>query len=210
MTFAKQIGSAAALGAAMVIGACLCAPPAQAAYTLTLEQQGSNVVATGSGTLDLDGLTLGLSGVGSSGEIFPLGAIILVGSAPISFDQYGPVTGPTSFGSGGLTDASNGSGDDVGINGNIENLFVPAGYMSGNPLLSTAIWDGQTLNSLGVTPGVYVWTWEPPGTATDDSFTLDAVAATVPEPASLALLALPLGLVMLLATRHRARNARAA
>jgi hypothetical protein len=57
------------------------------------------------------------------------------------------------------------------------------------------------LRALGVTPGVYVWTWEPPATATDHSFAFDALAATVPEPASLALLALPLGLVMRLCSR---------
>lgn len=32
MTSLKQIGGAAALGAAMLLGAGLCAPPAQAAY----------------------------------------------------------------------------------------------------------------------------------------------------------------------------------
>jgi hypothetical protein len=49
MTFVKQIGGAVALGAAMLIGAGLSAPPAQAAYTLTLEQVGSNVFATDAG-----------------------------------------------------------------------------------------------------------------------------------------------------------------
>jgi hypothetical protein len=41
---------------------------------------------------------------------------------------------------------------------------------------------------LGVTPGTYVWMWEPPGVAADDSFTLIIPAAAVPEPASLNLL----------------------
>ncbi len=43
--------------------------------------------------------------------------------------------------------------------------------------------------------------------AADDTFTLDIPAAAVPEPASILLLALPLGLVLLLAARHRAANA---
>jgi hypothetical protein len=41
---------------AMLIGAGLSAP-AQAAYTVTLAQVGTSVVATGSGTLDLTGLS---------------------------------------------------------------------------------------------------------------------------------------------------------
>jgi hypothetical protein len=202
MTFVKQIGGAAALGAAMVIGAGLCAPPAQAAYTLTLEQVGSNVVATGSGTLDLAGLTFLSSATGVSG-MTPADGEITVGAVPTSLVIYRLVTGPMSFGGGGVTNASIGSGDNVGIDGLDENLRVPTGYVSGATLSSSATWDGQTLASLGVSPGVYVWTWEPLATATDDSFTLDAVAATVPEPASLALLALPLGLVMFVAAWRR-------
>jgi hypothetical protein len=37
-----------------------------------------------------------------------------------------------------------------------------------------------------VTPGTYVWTWEVPGAAADDSFTL-IIPTAVPEPASLTL-----------------------
>jgi hypothetical protein len=44
----------ASLGAAMLIG--LSAPSAQAGYVVDLTQQGSNVVASGSGAIDLTGL----------------------------------------------------------------------------------------------------------------------------------------------------------
>jgi hypothetical protein len=57
MAFVKRIAGAAALGAALLIGCGLSTPPAQAAYIVTLEQVGSNVVATGSGTLDTAALT---------------------------------------------------------------------------------------------------------------------------------------------------------
>jgi hypothetical protein len=53
---------AAALGVAMLTGYGLSAPPAKAGYVVTLEQVGSNVVATGSGPIDLTGLTLGGGG----------------------------------------------------------------------------------------------------------------------------------------------------
>ena len=62
MTFLKQIGGAAAISMAMVIGSGLSAPPAQAAYIVTLAQVGSNVVATGSGTIDTAGLSFETSG----------------------------------------------------------------------------------------------------------------------------------------------------
>jgi hypothetical protein len=57
------------------------------------------------------------------------------------------------------------------------------------------------LASLGVTPGTYEWTWGSGVTA--DSFTLQIGAVAVPEPATLLVFALPLGLIVLLAARYR-------
>ena len=78
-------------------------------------------------------------------------------------------------------------------------LYVPEGYVSGNPLSDTSTYDNQTFASLGVTPGKYEWTW---GTGSNQNFTLDieALGAGVPEPSSVVLFAL--GLVMLLAARR--------
>jgi hypothetical protein len=87
-------------------------------------------------------------------------------------------------GVGGLTSASSGSGNVVEIIGAFNDLAVPSGYVSGNFLSDMSTYDNQTLASLEVTPGTYVWTWGP--TALDDTFTL--VIPAVPEPASLTLL----------------------
>jgi hypothetical protein len=57
MTPVKQMTGAAALGGAILIGCGLSAPPAKAAYSVTLEQVGNNVVATGNGSIDLIGLS---------------------------------------------------------------------------------------------------------------------------------------------------------
>jgi hypothetical protein len=75
-------------------------------------------------------------------------------------------------------------GDSVGIALNFyvePALVLPVGYLSGSPLSSSATWDGATFKSLGVTSGVYKWTW-PVADAfdKDDSFTLIAV----PEPST--------------------------
>jgi hypothetical protein len=192
----RNMAGAAALG--------LCAgftPPAQAAYTVTLVQQGPDVVATGSGTIDLTGLIF----VGSSGgdEAIISGGLGIIVVGPVPFtpsDGYGGYSGPIAFGNLGALTASSGSGDRVGIDQDSGKLFVPAGYVSGS-LSSSDTWDNKTFASLGVTPGTYVWTW---GSGADaDSFTLNIGAAAVPEPASLTLLAMGLaGLGVALRTRR--------
>lgn len=101
MTFVKQLTGMAAVGVAMLVGVGLCAPEAQAGYTVTLAQVGPDVVATGSGTIDLTGLTYEYEGDSTAGLV-PNEANINTG--PASFearDSYSGFTGPTSFGSGG-------------------------------------------------------------------------------------------------------------
>jgi hypothetical protein len=190
---------AAVIGVAMLIGSGLFAPPAQASYTVTLAQVGRNVVATGSGTLDLAGLEFGGHSPGEAGISPSNGGITTGPAGSLVGDIYARVMGPASFGSGGFTPATSGNGAVVAIEISQGNqLLAPEDYVSGDPISDSSTYDGQTFASLGVTPGTYVWTW---GNAGDDSFTLIIPAAAVPEPSSLALLALPLGLVMLLATR---------
>ena len=200
MTFATR--TASALGVAAVIGSGLSTPPAQAGYVVTLAQVGSNAVATGSGTIDLVSLSFVGSGSGDKAGISGGLGIIVVG--PVNFqpsDGYGGFGGPTDFGILGLITASSGSGDRIGIDQDSGELFVPAGYVSGSSLSSSATWDNKTFTSLGVTPGTYVWNWGSGASA--DSFTLNIGAAAVPEPPGLVLLALPVGLLMLFSARHR-------
>jgi hypothetical protein len=175
---------AATLGVAVLMGYVLSAPPAQADYLMTLTEQGSNVVASGSGALDLTGLTGPVPGSTSSGAFMtPDAGIIVTGPAGGLADaRYQGFTGPTSFGSGGpLFDANSGTGDRVGIDNasNVMALILPAGYVSGTSLSATSTWDNFTFASLGVTPGTYVWTW---GSAADDSFTLQIGPTSVPGP----------------------------
>jgi hypothetical protein len=110
----------------------------------------------------------------------------------VATDSYSGFIGPWSFGSRLFTFPSSGSGDIVGIDraGNV--IYVPAGYASDGALFDTSTYAGQSFSSLGVTPGSYVWTWGSGAHA--DSFTLDIVAGTVPEPSSLPLL-MPLGVL---------------
>ena len=187
----RQMADAVSLGAAVLIGCGLFAPPAPAGYAVTLEQVGRNVVATGSGPIDLTGLTS--AGPGLSGaRVFPQGAEIITGPVGseglLRSDLYTGYTGPTSFGSGSeAIPNTSGSGDIVGIGMFGMGLVVPSGYASGSPLSDTATYINQTFASLGVIPGTYLWTWG--SGASGDTFSLQIGPDTaVPEPASLTLL----------------------
>jgi hypothetical protein len=185
MTFIKGIAS---IGAAILIG--LSASSAQAGYVVDLTQTGGNVVATGSGAIDLTGLSLdhiATSGCSANGGINPPLASISIGpviSAPTQV--YVGFTGPKSFGIGGFTLPSSGSGDIVAIDGFFEELSVPLGYISDSPLSDTATYDSQTFSSLGATPGTYKWTW---GSGANQNFTL-VIGTVVPEPSTWAMMLL--------------------
>jgi hypothetical protein len=113
------------------------------------------------------------------------------------------ISGPASFGSGGLTLASGATGADVGIDGALAELQTPDDYVSGSALSDTLTFDNTTISGLGLTPGTYTYTWG--GGPDADSYTVDieASASTVPEPGSLALFGSALAL---LAVRRRGRT----
>jgi hypothetical protein len=165
---------------------------AHAAYILTLDQVGNNVIATGGGSIDLADLAFFSSGFDVA-LLDPDLTIIIAGSAASTPDSYySGIAGPAGFGSGSGSDATSGAGGVVGIVAASGKIIVPDSYASGASLgTSTSTFDNTTLAALGVTPGTYEWTW---GTGPDaDSFTLDAGTASnpepVPEPATLSLLA---------------------
>ena len=91
--------------------------PAQAGYTVTLQQVGPDVVATGSGAIDLTGLTVSQSfsqnpGIKPYGQPGAGPASIATGPTSSSVHPYfGAITGPRIFGSSAnFTLASSGSG----------------------------------------------------------------------------------------------------
>jgi len=164
---------------AIVVAWLLSVRPAQAGYTVTLQQVGPDVVATGSGAIDLHGLTVSRSffqdpGIKPFGHILVGPASIATGPTSSSVHPYfGAITGPRIFGSSAnFTLASSGSGDMVGISAELAFqtfLSVPTGYHSGSFLSDSATYSGQSFATLGVTPGTYVWKW---GTGANQNFTL--------------------------------------
>jgi PEP-CTERM motif-containing protein len=179
---------AVALILASLIGTT--ADPAQAAYIITFSETGNDVTASGSGAIDLAGLTFITSGATLS-EVAPTFATEATGAAG-DVDEYLGVSGPFSFGPGVFTSATTGNGDLVGVQVLRADppegfIFVPMGYASGAPLSDTATYAGQSFATLGLTPGVYLYTF---GSGTDaDSFTIK-VGAPVPEPSTWAMMLL--------------------
>ena len=176
----------ATLAIAIVSG--LSASTTQAGYTVTLQQDGANVVASGAGTIDWTDLSKAFD-TPIAAFIDPSQAALITG--PTGFvggSLYTGFNGPTNFGNGSTTFGSSGTGDRVGIQA--IDLTVPFGYVSGNPLSSTSVLGGQTFATLGVTPGTYVWTWGSGAHA--DSFTLQ-IGAVPDSGSSIVLLFLSLG-----------------
>jgi len=154
--------------------------PAQA-YKVTLREVGASVVATGSGPINLTGLTFEAPGAGPI-AINAQEAYILTGPGETGRgDLYSGFTGPTSFGSGFGFGPNTSSGDVLGITAFQGLLTVPTGYVSGAALSDDMTFNNSTFASLGVTPGTYVWSW---GQGANQRFTLIIGGAGVPDGGS--------------------------
>jgi hypothetical protein len=201
MTLVTRMAGGTAIGAAMLIG--LSAPSAQAGYVVDLTQQRGDVVATGSGSIDLTGLSFLEEAESPASGMWPAEGLIVTGpTSEVVFDLYQEASaGPESFGSGGATTGSSGAGDGVAIVGGGEFIDVPHGYVSGARLSDTSTYDGATLASLGATPGRYEWTW---GSGANQNFTL-VIGAAVPESSTWAMMLL--GFAGLCFAGYRARAA---
>jgi hypothetical protein len=175
-----------------VLGLLGGAGQAKADLIITVSQNGSDVVANGSGSLNFLGLSFSTFNF-SAPYMNASAGTMLLGQQPNTqyTDVYtGNITGPTSFGPGGLFSATSGTSTapnntNAGIDGADHELFVPGGYGAGSPFTVSSTWANTTIAGLGLTPGSYTWTWGSGGNA--DSLTLNVA---VPEPASMTLFAI--------------------
>lgn len=137
-------------------------------FTVTVSQQGPNVVWDGSGRFNLTSL------IANGSQSLTAGfqasqAIWAIGSATgVTLDIYsGVTTYATSFGSPGTAGAISGGGSTFGIlpNGTNRNLLVPTGYSSGSFISGTTSYANSTISGMGLTPGTYTWSWGSGGNA---------------------------------------------
>jgi PEP-CTERM motif-containing protein len=165
---------------------------AEAIFVMTMQEQPSEsrVVVTGSGSLDLSGLTFRATetGAGDGESINPSNGTVSRGGE-LNLDFYTGLRGPSSFGSGGTTFAAGVDGDPLYVSTGDSQLGVllgvPAGYVSGAQLSNEMTFVNASFASLGVTPGLYFWNW---GSDFVQLNVSGGLGAPVPEPASLTLL----------------------
>jgi hypothetical protein len=179
-------------------------PAARAQAVITFLESGGNVIANGTGAVDMSGLSelTRQPPFTSSAQVQPNVAGITMGQTGVGVvSLWTGVTGPSSFGPGAvLTAASSGSGNLFGTVGGTL-IILPLPYSSLAPLSATNTYSGHTFASLGLTPGTYTWTKVSNG-ATVMTVQIGPAATAAPEPGTLALLGtaavalLPLGAVV--------------
>ena len=177
--------------AAIMALAALAAPGAQAAYVITFQQVGSDVVETGSGALDLADLGVGTFGIARDAEVDPVRGRVFSGVFTDTNTSFADLPETLiTFGPGSFTTASATTGGPVGFQSgaaDITTLIFPAGYISDAPLSDSSTYLGATISSLGLTPGEYVVDWGSGAHA--DSLTIAVVSPSpVPEPSIWALM----------------------
>ena len=196
MKFISLMTSSAALAAISLFSSFVSAD-----IVITAAETSNGISVQGGGTLDLAGLSIVFEGDQDVG-INPALPVIVAGGAVVDnnvIDSYGLTnrTIPADVGTGiNFVSPTSTSGDTFGFGsffGN-EELFVPDGYASGDPLAATSFYQGQTLASLGLTPGSYSFTI-PSG----NLVTLNINA--IPEPTGVVML----GLASLIALSQRRR-----
>lgn len=115
---------------------------------VTIEEVGSDVVASGAGSIDLSGLTQINTVATSTGiaaataELF-LGPSTQNGNPAPTVDVYQTVSGPASWGSGNqFVRIDSGTGDTFGVSirGTDLALVVPENYSSGGALSVISVW----------------------------------------------------------------------
>lgn len=169
----------------LILVATTCLALSSTAYgaaIITVRQIGSDVVITGSGTMNITGMNPIFSAAGwTSPSNGNTSARVGGGGVVRAFNYH---TGPSSFGPASGVFANIVSGDQFGVTTFNSRFFVPDDYISGSLLFGTAIHQNTTLTDMGMNEGVYTFGWG--SAANADTLTVDIA---IPEPSSLALLA---------------------
>lgn len=145
----KKIAVAAALA---VVAPMMAAPASASTININVVETGSGIELTGSGSVDLTGLTLAFDNISN------IGSFVNPAEGGFGFDSGGLMdfytTAPQAiFGPGGLIFVSDvGTGDNFGVafSGFTAGFIVPSDYQSNDPLQFSLFIAGETLASLGI------------------------------------------------------------
>ena len=162
---------------AAVLGLLAAAGRAEAGLRITYNEVGPDVVSTAIGSIDLTGLVVFATGSGpistnpsrADAELGPINNASVV--------LYSGLTGPSSFGSGGVTVPTSGTGILVGVRGSARDIFVESSYVSGSPISASSSYANMSFATFGLTPGTYLY-----NIGNNDITIQIGPAIAVPEP----------------------------
>jgi len=146
------------------------------ALNITILEVSGNVVVTASGSINLSGLTFVALTGGGSAFVNPSAAVIVSSAVGFDMDSYGGNSTISNLGSGGFTSASSYSGNDFGIAGAGNEIYVRQGYVSNTPINGTITFNGTNFTTMGFTQGTYTSSWA------SDSVTIQVGLPPSPTP----------------------------
>jgi len=134
-------------------------------FNVTISQVGSDVVWNGSGSFNLAALTS--AGASTIGGGYAANQAVWAIGPNVPVDTYsGTITYPFTFGDGGAgVTLTTGSTFGILPGGSGRLLYVPLGYVSNTVISGSSTYGGQTIASMGLTPGTYTWSWGSGGNA---------------------------------------------
>lgn len=160
----------------------------QAVVNVDISQEGADVVASHSGSIDLAAADSGGTDIMVSREIFgPTLNFIVLGGSSDKTDGYDLTF--SEFPSEMLSDAENSSpdsntGDLFGIDEHGKNIFLPRDYVSGSTITGGATFNDTTIADLGLTEGNFTATFSNGGNTESVYYAV----GTVPEISQYALI----------------------
>jgi hypothetical protein len=162
---------------------------ASAAVVIDIDEVGANVVATASGTINTagfdsqDGATPGPFVAGTAFAPDWTCGVGVGDSAAVDVYLEADLGTPGVCSTGARFAAGPSAGNYAGVIANSDGsgvIYVEPGYVSGSPIDAQSTWTNSSLGSLGLNPGVYVYTWGRGATA--DTLTVRIGQSPGPAP----------------------------
>jgi hypothetical protein len=127
--------------------------------TFTLNEVGSDVVGTVSGTLNTNALTVEVINYTDDGGMYSGVGVLGVGAETALWRWSGFSSSVLSFGTGAFCNPTTGAGDTVVVNFSQKTVYISKDNASGSALSGTSTWNGMNFENLYITPGTYTTTY---------------------------------------------------